>query len=88
MPKTVITFTTGSTGIKCVYVWPHFVKHSEKKHEMYCCFSGAVKRNPSFTATEKDVAVAVRKWLVNSRDREGYRTQRQRVANAGDQTAV
>ena len=43
-----------------------------------CVFQGAVKRNPSFTAPEKDVTEAVRKWLVNSRDREGYRTQRRR----------
>ena len=33
--------------------------------------------------TEKDVSNAIGKWLVNSRDREGYRTVRQATNSNG-----
>ena len=33
--------------------------------------------------TEKDVSNAIGKWLVNSRDREGYRTARQATNSNG-----
>ena len=39
----------------------------------FMMLTDAVRLNPAFNATEKDVTDAVRKWLVNSRDREGHR---------------
>ncbi|KAF0294499.1 hypothetical protein FJT64_007862 [Amphibalanus amphitrite] len=44
---------------------------------------GAVKQNPALSVTEKDIANAIGKWLVNSRDREGYRTARQATNSSG-----
>ncbi|KAF0308846.1 hypothetical protein FJT64_002121 [Amphibalanus amphitrite] len=61
-------------------------KLSSQQHEelsRITTMARAVKQNPALSVTEKDIANAIGKWLVNSRDREGYRTARQ-ATNSND----
>ncbi|XP_043212048.1 uncharacterized protein LOC122391391 isoform X3 [Amphibalanus amphitrite] len=51
--------------------------------KLYTVVYRAVKQNPALSVTEKEIANAIGKWLVNSRDREGYRTARQATNSSG-----
>ena len=44
----------------------------------YYLVAGAVKQNTAITVTEREAEVAVRKWLVNCRHRDGLRNARGR----------